>query len=46
MAEATIALASLVRRTEIESVDEGFTVTVPFTRTAKGPIPARVRPRP
>lgn len=45
MAEATIALASLVRRTEIESVEDGFPVTVPFTLTAKGPIPARVRPR-
>lgn len=45
MAEATIALASLVRRTEIESVGEAFPITVPFTLTAKGPIPARVRPR-
>lgn len=45
MAEATIALAGLVRRTEIESVEGEFPVTVPFTLTAKGPIPVRVRPR-
>lgn len=45
MAEATIALASLLRRTEIASVEDRFPVMVPFTLTAKGPIPARVRPR-
>lgn len=45
VAEATIALATLVRRIEIESVDDEFPLTVPFTLTAHGPIPARVRRR-
>lgn len=46
MAEASIALASLVRRVEIDALADDFPLTVPFTLTAKGPIPARVRPRP
>lgn len=45
MAEATIALATLLRRITIESVGSEFPITVPFTLTAKGPIPALVWPR-
>jgi cytochrome P450 len=45
MLEATLGLASVVRRVEVESVEEEFPVALPFTLTAGGPIPARVRAR-
>lgn len=45
MTEAAIALATLIRRTQLESIEDEFPLTVPFTLTAKGPIPARVRAR-
>lgn len=45
MLEATIALASIVRAVEIESLEPGFPTALPFTLTAAGPIPARIRPR-
>jgi cytochrome P450 len=43
--ETTLALATIVRAMEIQSLDEGFECDVPFTTVAKGPIPARVRRR-
>jgi cytochrome P450 len=45
MLEATLALATLVRRTEIHSIDEDFPLIVPFTTVAAAPIPARVKRR-
>lgn len=45
MAEATIALSSIVRRIEVASLRPDFPLSVPFTLTAKGPIPARIRVR-
>jgi cytochrome P450 len=45
MAEATIALSSIVRRIEVISLRSDFPLSVPFTLTAKGPIPARIRVR-
>lgn len=45
MAEAAIALATLVRSTDFDSVSDDFPVALPFTLTAAGPVPARVRPR-
>ena len=43
--ETTLALATIIRSTEIRSVDDEFPVEVPFTTVAKGPIPARVETR-
>ncbi|WP_165614572.1 cytochrome P450 [Mycolicibacterium flavescens] len=43
--ETTLALATIVRAMEIDSVDEGFECEVPLTTVAKGPIRARLRPR-
>ena len=43
--ETTLALATIVRATEIRSVDEDFHCDVPFTTVARGPILARVSPR-
>jgi cytochrome P450 len=45
MLEATIGLASVVRRRRVTSLDEGFPLALPFTMTAGGPIPARVEKR-
>jgi hypothetical protein len=45
MLEATLALASIVRKVELESAEEDFPVALPFTMTAAGPIPARARLR-
>jgi cytochrome P450 len=45
MLEATLALATLVRRTEIHSTEEDFPLIVPFTTVAAAPIPARVKRR-
>ncbi|MDH6244110.1 cytochrome P450 [Mycobacterium sp. OTB74] len=45
MLEATLALATIVRRTEIRSLSDDFPVEVPFTMVADGPIRAHVRPR-
>lgn len=41
--EATLALATIVRRTEILSLRNDFPLALPFTMTADGPIPVRVR---
>lgn len=45
MLEATIGLASVVRRRRVTSLDQGFPLALPFTMTAGGPIPARVETR-
>ncbi|RWA17979.1 cytochrome P450 [Mycolicibacterium elephantis DSM 44368] len=43
--ETTLALGTILRALEIRSVDDEFRCEVPFTTIAKGPIPARLRPR-
>lgn len=43
--ETTLALATIIRSTEIRSLDRDFPVDVPFTTVAKGPIRAHVSPR-
>jgi cytochrome P450 len=43
--ETTLALATIIRSTEILSLSDDFPVDVPFTTVAKGPISARVTPR-
>jgi cytochrome P450 len=43
--ETTLALATIVRSTEIRSLDGDFPVEVPFTTVAKGPIRAHVESR-
>ena len=45
MLETTLAMATIVRSIQIQSVDQDFPVAVPFTTVAEGPIRARVRPR-
>jgi cytochrome P450 len=45
MLEATLALATIVRRTEIHSLDSDFPLARPFTMVAAAPIRARVHPR-
>ena len=45
MLEATLALATLVRGTDIESLDPDFPMAVPFTTVAAAPIRARVKAR-
>ena len=42
MLEATFALATIIRCTEIESSDPEFPMIVPFTTVADAPIRARV----
>ena len=46
MLEATLALATIIRRTEIDSLNEDFPLAAPLTTVAGGPIPARVKARP
>ena len=43
--EATLGLASLLRRRRVTSLDPVFPLALPFTMTAGGPIPARVETR-
>ena len=43
MLEATLALATIVRAADIESLDLDFPLETPFTVVAAGPIRARVR---
>lgn len=43
--ETTLALATIVRSTVIESLEDVFDCEVPFTTVAKGPIRARLRRR-
>jgi cytochrome P450 len=45
MLEAILGLATLVRSTEITSLDDDFPVALPFTMTAGAPIMARVAAR-
>jgi cytochrome P450 len=45
MLEATLGLATIIRRNDIQSLDGDFPLAVPFTMVAAAPIPARVRPR-
>jgi hypothetical protein len=40
--ETTLALATIIRSTEIRSLDDDFPVDVPFTTVAKRPIRVRV----
>jgi len=45
MLEATLALATIVRRAEILSLDDDFPLATPFTMVAAAPIRARVNVR-
>ncbi|MFY1620981.1 cytochrome P450 [Micromonospora sp. WMMD736] len=45
MLEATLALATIIRRVEIQSERSDFPIAVPFTTVAAEPIPARIRRR-
>lgn len=45
MLEATLALATIVRRVQIESLSGDFPLAVPFTMVAAAPIMAKVRLR-
>ena len=45
MLEATLALATIIRRTEIRSLDDDFPLAMPFTTVAAAPIRARLRLR-
>jgi cytochrome P450 len=45
MTEACIALATLVREVEFVSMEDTFEVALPFTLTAAGAVPVRVRAR-
>ncbi|MGH3643375.1 MAG: cytochrome P450 [Mycobacterium sp.] len=45
MLEATLGLATFIRRAEILSLGPDFPLAVPFTMVADGPIPARIRRR-
>jgi hypothetical protein len=42
---AHLALATIIRRAEIRSLDADFPLAVPFTMVAGGPIRARVHAR-
>jgi cytochrome P450 len=45
MLEATLALATIIRRTEIRSLNDDFPVALPFTLAAAAPIRAQVNAR-
>jgi hypothetical protein len=45
MLEATLALATIIRRTEMHSLSLDFPLAVPFTTVAAAPIHARVHAR-
>jgi hypothetical protein len=45
MLEATLGLATFIRRVEVASVNDDFPVAVPFTMVADDHIWARVRHR-
>ncbi len=45
MLEATLALATIVRRVDIRSLESDFATEIPFTTVAAGPIRAQVRQR-
>jgi cytochrome P450 len=45
MLEATLALATIIRRTEIRSLNDDFPLALPFTMVAAAPIRAQVNAR-
>ena len=45
MLEATLALATIIRNSEIHSIEPDFPMIVPFTTVAAAPIRAQVNPR-
>ncbi|PND54793.1 cytochrome P450 [Mycobacterium sp. ENV421] len=45
MLESTLALATIIRATEIRSLDQDFPIATPFTLIPAGPIRAAVRTR-
>jgi cytochrome P450 len=45
MLEGTLAIATIIRRVEISSVEDEFPLAVPFTMMADGPISARAAKR-
>jgi cytochrome P450 len=45
MLEATLALATIIRAADIESLDSDFALATPFTVVAAAPIRARIRAR-
>jgi cytochrome P450 len=45
MLEATLALATIIRRVEIDSLDGDFPIATPLTVVAAAPIRAQVRQR-
>lgn len=45
MLEATLGLATIIKNAEVQSLDDDFPVTVPFTTIAAAPIRARVHQR-
>jgi cytochrome P450 len=45
MLEATLALATIIRRTEIHSLNDDFPLAFPFTMVAAAPIRAEVKAR-
>jgi len=45
MLEATLGLATIIRNTEIQSLDDDFPLALPLTMVAAAPIRARVQPR-
>jgi cytochrome P450 len=45
MLEATLGLATIIRNTEIQSLDGDFPLALPLTMVAAAPIRARVRAR-
>ena len=45
MLEATLGLATIIRHSEIQPLDDDFPLAVPFTMVAGAPIRARARPR-
>jgi cytochrome P450 len=45
MLEATLALATIIRRIEVSSAATDFPVALPFTMVADGPINVRLTPR-
>ncbi|MDJ0429146.1 cytochrome P450, partial [Rhodococcus fascians] len=45
MLEATLALASILRTVQTESLSVDFPLVTPFTMVAGGPVPARIRAR-
>lgn len=45
MLEATLAVATIIRRTEIQSLNDDFPLALPFTMVADAPIRVQVNAR-